>query len=191
MGAIYLIHFGNREHCYIGSAISFSNRKAVHLYNLRKNKNHSRILQNAFNKHGEANMRFEILADDIPSEDLLAWEQAFLDYYNPSYNIAKFAESRYGVKNTEESNRKNSESNSGSKSVHCGRIRTVEERQYMSTRSKNIKKTYCKSGHEFTEENIYRFKRANGNIRRSCRQCNVLRKQRYRQRRKSEGKHVK
>jgi hypothetical protein len=38
----------------------------------------------------------------------------------------------------------------------------------------NLKKTECKNGHKFSEENTYIYQRKDGRIRRDCRQCRKI-----------------
>jgi group I intron endonuclease len=76
---------------YIGSATRFSSRWWLHKKELRHNRHHSRYLQNAWNKSGESEFVFRILEVVDDKADLLAWEQAFLEAYEPEYNIAFIA----------------------------------------------------------------------------------------------------
>jgi group I intron endonuclease len=48
---------------YVGYALDFSRRWAVHRYNLRNNKHQNSYLQAAWNKHGESNFKFEVLEE--------------------------------------------------------------------------------------------------------------------------------
>lgn len=83
---------------YIGSAaVSFKNRWKTHRTDLKRNKHHSSKLQNAWNKYGESNFKFEILEYCEP-EDCIKREQWYFDKYKPEYNICKFAGSCFGVK---------------------------------------------------------------------------------------------
>jgi GIY-YIG catalytic domain. len=49
------------ERIYIGSAINIGQRWRVHLSDLRKQKHHSKKLQNHYNKYGEVDLSFSIL----------------------------------------------------------------------------------------------------------------------------------
>lgn len=64
---------------YIGSAINIRKRKNVHFCHLRKNKHHSKYLQNSYNKHGKDNFIFEILELVFDKHKLLEIEQYYLD----------------------------------------------------------------------------------------------------------------
>lgn len=82
---------------YIGSAIDFLQRKALHLSHLRCNKHHSILLQRAWNKYGEENFRFEVITVIKDKSKLIEIEQLYLDILKPKYNICKIAGSRLGV----------------------------------------------------------------------------------------------
>ena len=49
------------DRMYIGSSINIPKRWREHISNLKKNKHHSKQLQNHFNKYGEADLQFSIL----------------------------------------------------------------------------------------------------------------------------------
>lgn len=87
---------------YIGSSINLTWRKTKHFTELRNQKHHSIILQKAFNKYGESNFEFKILANCL-SEYLIKLEQWFIDNINPEYNVCKIAGSCLGVKRSKES----------------------------------------------------------------------------------------
>lgn len=82
---------------YIGSSKNLKNRKSQHFTSLRRNVHNNLHLQNAFNKHGEQNFRFEILASNIPIEDLIDLEQLCLDVTQPEYNKRTIAHSNQGL----------------------------------------------------------------------------------------------
>ncbi len=109
---IYKITNLTNKKFYIGSAVNFHHRKRVHLHDLRKNKHHSIYLQRAFNKYGEKNFVFELIAK-TPKEYLLKLEQWFINNLKPKYNIAKIAGSTMGIKLSEKSRKKMSESGKG------------------------------------------------------------------------------
>ena len=60
----------------------FSQRFRVHKYKLRKNKHDNPYLQNCFNKHGEANLQFEVLETLETTEDLNNREIYWIAFYN-------------------------------------------------------------------------------------------------------------
>ena len=71
---------------YIGSSKNIKRRKQQHFSLLKKNKNHSKLLQRAFNKYKEENFEFIILAL-CDEENLFKLEQYFVDTLKPEYNI--------------------------------------------------------------------------------------------------------
>jgi group I intron endonuclease len=98
---------GNR---YIGSSNNIEVRIKIHSHKLEKN-NHNRYLQRAYNKYGEDNFVYDILV--ICDEDMLyMYEQRFLDYCRPKYNVSKdvFAPMR-GVKPSKKCRQKVAEYN--------------------------------------------------------------------------------
>lgn len=115
---------------YIGSAIDLVYRKSRHFNDLKNNKHNNRHLQRAYNKYGLENFEFEILIYCDP-ENLLLFEQRFLDYYKDKYNINPTAGSQLGMKWTEESKQKISEDRKG-------RIFSEETRRKMSEVKRNM-----------------------------------------------------
>ena len=114
-GGVYKIKCLCTGKRYFGSTVNFENRKRQHFEDLRGNKHVNRYLQRAFNKYGEDNFEFIQLLN-CSKEDLLFYEQLFLDALNPGdFNICKKAESRLGVSMTEETRQKLSNSLKGRK----------------------------------------------------------------------------
>jgi group I intron endonuclease len=105
---------------YIGSASqSFKIRWGKHISELKSNTHHSAPLQNAFNKYLETNFIFTIL-EFCSKEDCLIREQHYLDTFRTydrkfGYNVCITANSRLGVKSSEETKAKISQSNTGKK----------------------------------------------------------------------------
>lgn len=86
---------------YVGSTANASSRWSKHRLYLRRGTHHSRYLQNAWRKHGEASFSFRLLLVCSP-EDLLFFEQRALDRLAPEYNVTRTAGSIRGVKRTPE-----------------------------------------------------------------------------------------
>lgn len=135
---------GNR---YIGSSVNIWVRWKCHTSNLRKNTHHNKHMQFAWNKYGENSF---ILTPLLLCErqELARYEQICLNVMKPEYNATidvtapmlcvrfsqehkdKIAKAnagkqfRLGMKNTEEQNRKISESHTGKKlsEEHCKNI---------------------------------------------------------------------
>lgn len=90
---IYRITNKENGKVYIGSSVDIHLRWLQHKSQLKKNKHHSRHLQNAWNKYGEDNFRFDIveLIDDI--DLLLSAEQKWINKtksydYHYGYNMS-------------------------------------------------------------------------------------------------------
>lgn len=79
---------------YIGSSKNIKKRWVEHRVKLNKGIHHSLPLQNSWNKYNKE-LKFNLLLVCEP-KDLITYEQQYIDFYKPSYNIAKFAGSRLG-----------------------------------------------------------------------------------------------
>lgn len=104
------------ERRYVGSAVNIEKRWMKHKNLLDCNNHHSLKLQNAWNKYGKDNFKFEILYECDKSE-LLFCEQNWLDFYGIEnlYNICPIAGSSLGRKHSDETKRKISEIQIGKK----------------------------------------------------------------------------
>lgn len=91
------------------SMSGFYRRFEHHKQGLRANTHGNRHLQNAWNKRGEHNFKFEILAT-CPPEYCIKLEQWFIDNLKPAYNIRQKADSCLGITHTKEHTRKIAES---------------------------------------------------------------------------------
>lgn len=96
---------------YVGSALNFTQRWHSHRHKLRHGKHHSAHLQHSWNKHGEDAFCFRIL-EHCGRDNLLAREQFYIDQ-GCDFNVAKVAGSPLGVKHSEASRRRMSESRRG------------------------------------------------------------------------------
>lgn len=103
---------------YIGSSVCLNRRKENHFYQLNKNIHNNKHLQSSFNKYTKKNFKFEII-EYCNKEDVLIREQHYLDTFKPHYNFCKIAGNTLGIKCSEETKRKISNSNRG-------KIRTEE-----------------------------------------------------------------
>jgi len=95
---------------YIGSASRIGKSNSLsgfyvrfdkHKRQLNNNSHYNRFLQKSWNKYGEKNFEFEILAT-CPPEYCIKLEQYFIDILNSTFNIRKIADSNLGIKFTEE-----------------------------------------------------------------------------------------
>lgn len=109
-GGIYKIINLTNKKIYIGSAKKFSRREREHFNNLKLNKHCNKLLQNAYNKYGKDSFKFEKIAY-CPDEYLIKLEQWFINNLNPDYNICRIAGNKLGVKMSEETKIKISNSN--------------------------------------------------------------------------------
>jgi group I intron endonuclease len=112
---IYRITNKINNKIYIGSAYNLSNRFSTHKYSLKNNKHKNPHLQSAWNLYGEKEFIFEILEIVEDKTKIIEREQYYLDLYNPcdnsiGYNIAKKAGNTAGIKASEATRKKQSES---------------------------------------------------------------------------------
>lgn len=99
---IYEIHNTITGKSYIGSAVYFANRFAVHRSNLRSGKHKNTKLLNAWKKHGEHAFVFRELLICRP-QDLVMYEQLLIDAFdavNSGYNVLPTAGSALGFKHS-------------------------------------------------------------------------------------------
>lgn len=92
---------------YIGSAVNLAKRRNQHLSALRRGAHYNALLQKAFNKYGESNIKFDVLVH-CERQEVVAMEQHFIDTLKPRYNIALVAGSQLGIKRTPEQNARRS-----------------------------------------------------------------------------------
>lgn len=87
---------------YVGSAgVSIKKRWKDHVRDANNKKHHSISFQRAWDKYGQDNFAFEVLAR-CPKEYCIKLEQWFLDRLKPEYNISPTAGTRKGIKLPEE-----------------------------------------------------------------------------------------
>jgi group I intron endonuclease len=149
--AIINIVNGNK---YIGSTIDIQDRWNDHIELLNKNKHHSPHLQNAWNKYGSEAFKFEILeiCDGI-KELLLEREQFYIDNMKPVYNISPTAGSSLGIKRSDETRTKLSESHRGKKlsDETKAKMSEAQKGRKVSAETK-IKLSEAFKGREFSAE---------------------------------------
>jgi len=99
---------------YVGSTVDFDKRWRTHCSHLRHGTHHSKALQSAWNKYGEASMKFCKLI--ICKEDMLIfYEQRAIDKLKPKYNMKIKAGNSAGWKHTAETKAKMSAQRTGVK----------------------------------------------------------------------------
>lgn len=110
---VYLIKNLITEDEYIGSSVKgLEWRQRRHLQLLRSKKHHNRHLQYAFDKYGESQFLFSIIEfTDIVI--LVEREQFWINTRQPIYNVMRDIKSHIGVKRSDETRRRISESLKG------------------------------------------------------------------------------
>ncbi len=103
------------ERFYIGSAVDIKQRWRDHKSELLRDKHHSIKMQNHVNKYGFRDLIFTVVEGVSKKEDLVPTEQGSLDAGFPYFNTARIAGSKLGIKHSEESKRKVSETLKGRK----------------------------------------------------------------------------
>lgn len=124
---IYIIENTITKKVYVGSSKNMRKRELEHMADLRAGKHHSRKLQNAFIKYGEAAFVFTRMIA-CPPDFMLMYEQRAIDAFNAAsdgYNICPTAGSCLGKKMRPESVAKASAARKGQK-------RSAEVRARMS-----------------------------------------------------------
>ena len=152
MCGVYMIRSIKKpDKIYIGSSVNLKVRKRAHYGELRRNQHGNIKLQNHFNKYGEGDLLFTILVT-CDQADIIAHEQYFIDFYNPSFNICKTAGNCLGVPCSPEKRHKLSIAHKGKKyseeyklkmSIALkNRVITEEHRKRISEALKGIKRPY-------------------------------------------------
>jgi len=131
VAGIYRIRNASTGRFYIGSSWNVRKRFGDHQRDLQNGRHHSRFLQRSWDKYGAASFSFELLVIcDV--KDLLAYEQALIDGLKPAFNMSPTAASRRGIRASEETKRKLSESHRGKVSPRRGARLSEETRRRIS-----------------------------------------------------------
>ena len=93
------------DRIYIGSSINIKHRLSQHKSALKRGVHNSGKLQNHVNKYGLEDLKFEMLLG-CSNDDLISFEQFYIDSLNPYFNIRKKAENNFGMKHSEETKEK-------------------------------------------------------------------------------------
>jgi group I intron endonuclease len=102
------------DRCYIGSAVSISDRWTSHLHTLKKGRHRNERLQRHYNKYGKDDLVFSVI-EECPANVLIEREQYYIDTLSPTFNINMIANSNYGRKWSDETRAKMSEAQKGLK----------------------------------------------------------------------------
>ena len=147
---------------YIGQSINIKNRWKDHINALNRNDSSCTLLQRAWNKYKQVNFSFEIL--ELCSEDKLDdVEIKYIEFYdsvNNGYNIElggntnkhlsaetkqKISNAKCGMRHSEETKRKMSQSRMGENNGMYGKTHSEESKRKMSESKKG------KPGHACSE----------------------------------------
>jgi len=142
ISGVYKIINKVNNHFYVGSAVNIRQRWNQHKKDLRKNKHHNNILQNAWNRHGEGSFISEPIEFIGDLFELISKEQHYIDLLNPEYNINKVAGSRLGMKHSLETRKRMSKNHAdfsdmnnpmyGRKGPNTGKTFSRQSREKMS-----------------------------------------------------------
>lgn len=135
---VYQICHQKSGKVYIGSTLSLSKRLRQHRSDLRCNNHANRLLQRAWNKHGEKDFFFKVLIVCTPDMRVF-YEQIFIDGLQSAdpckgYNLSKSAEIRSGDTVSNEARRKMS-------AFHRGKVLTEEHKRRIGEYHKGRPKT--------------------------------------------------
>lgn len=128
---IYKISSIIDDRFYIGSTCNLYDRYYRHTAELKGNKHCNSRLQNFANKYTVESLLYEVI-EYCEINLLLIREQWYLDTLTPSFNIAKIAASRLGIKASPETIKKLSDS-------HKGFVPSEETRKKLSEAGKGRK----------------------------------------------------
>lgn len=142
---VYMIKSLRRpDKCYFGSSLNIKQRVMRHMKDLRRGIHPNPKLQAHYIKYGEDDLEFSIVAACPPDEILVA-EQHFLDNFSPWFNISPSAANSMGIKRSDETKRKISESQLGR--IPWNKGLSKETNELVSLCVINRAKSYEKESH--------------------------------------------
>jgi group I intron endonuclease len=114
IAGVYQISFSDNGRKYIGSASNLNDRKSEHLFHLKRNQHTNKHLQNAFNKHGEQKLMFDVVLV-CDKQNRFLYEQMIIDYLTPErlYNKIYKVGDNPGHSTPEDVRKKISDGNKG------------------------------------------------------------------------------
>jgi group I intron endonuclease len=149
--AVYIIENVLNGHRYVGSAVRVGSRWYDHRRQLRSGTHHSRHLQYAWNKYGEAAFSFQILEEWEP-QFLRSMEQWWMNMLRPEYNMAPNVRNPLGMHHSLEARAKMSAALVGNKKF-LGHHHTAETKAKISAANKGKNKGKQNAlGHKCTPE---------------------------------------
>lgn len=113
ISGIYKIENTINRKSYVGSSNNIMRRWSFHKWGLTNGKHHSQKMQRAWDKYGELVFEFCVLELVVSNDDLLTYEQKWLDSLQPAYNILNIAGGNGRRPCSEETKRKISAANKG------------------------------------------------------------------------------
>lgn len=118
---------------YIGSSVDIENRWKGHIHELNLNQHNNSHLQNAWNKYGAENFRFEVVEitdiDTVRERETFYLKNTNCTDDNTGYNILDSANIGLGVKASDEVRKKLSNSCKGKKNGHYGKHHSNETKE--------------------------------------------------------------
>jgi group I intron endonuclease len=115
MGALYKIENTLNGMCYYGQTVkSATKRIKIHIYQFKRGIHHNDHMQNAWNKHGPSVFKFDIIAEDVPVNQLDDLERKLIEVFqtmNPDFGYNKESGGSKQKKCSPESIEKNRQSN--------------------------------------------------------------------------------
>lgn len=141
MVGIYCIENTLNHKKYIGKAVDIASRWRTHKCELRKGIHPNRHLQRAWNKYGEHAFYFYVIRE-VPIEKLAEAEMEEIKRQRATvngYNITEGGEGQLGRKLTAEQRAHLSEINQGAKNPNYGLKRSEETRRKMSESMRGLK----------------------------------------------------
>ena len=173
---IYAIKNLINDKMYIGSSKQFSERFRSHLCLLNNNNHFNTHLQSSYLKYGENNFNFlcieEIKLEDFESEEdfaitLIAKEEYYIQYYNTNnnqlgYNARVNCNTNLGLKWSDESKKKFSESKKGKPLPENAQIKLKEYLKSIKGKPNEKSKEYFRNLEGEERDKI--FKKLNENL---------------------------
>ena len=113
ISGIYKIINSINNKIYVGSSNNILGRLQRHFKELKNNTHYNKKIQRSFNKHYINNFCFEVIEYVEDFSKLIEREQYYIDTLKPEYNIRLSANSSLGMKASDETKKKISESRIG------------------------------------------------------------------------------
>lgn len=156
---VYKIICLSNNKIYIGSSNNIFKRWNEHIWELNNHKHDNKHLQDAWDKYGEENFKFEII-EECNKDIKLKREQYYLDLYKSynrdiGFNISKNSIAPMaGRHHTEEAKRKFSETRKGENHPFYGRHHTEETKRKLSeiNKGKHVGENNTFYGRHHSEE---------------------------------------